>query len=74
VLAVSGAWARDSAGEPGRSAGGKNPLKNVYFGEQHMHTRNSFDAFTVGVNQTSDILTSDEHNFIEAPTSRPYNC
>jgi hypothetical protein len=24
--------------------------------------------------QSSDILTSDEHNFIEAPTSRPYNC
>jgi len=39
-------------GELGRGAGGKNPLKNVYFGEQHMHTRNSFDAFTVGVNQT----------------------
>jgi hypothetical protein len=29
-----------------------NPLKNVYFGEEHMHTRNSFDAFTIGVNQT----------------------
>ncbi len=29
-----------------------NPLKNVYFGEQHMHTRNSFDAFTIGVSQT----------------------
>jgi hypothetical protein len=26
------AFAADSAGEPGRSAGGKNPLKNVYFG------------------------------------------
>ena len=43
-----------SIGEPGRSAGGKNPLKNVYFGEEHMHTRNSFDAFTLGVNQTWD--------------------
>ena len=42
----------DSAGEPGRDATGKNPLKNVYFGEEHMHTRNSFDAFTIGVNQT----------------------
>ena len=39
-------------GEPGRSSDGPNPLKNVYFGEQHMHTRNSFDAFTVGVSQT----------------------
>ncbi len=41
-----------SIGEPGRDSKKPNPLKNVYFGEQHMHTRNSFDAFTVGVNQT----------------------
>jgi hypothetical protein len=46
------AQADDSIGEPGRSAVGKNPLKNVYFGEQHMHTQNSFDAFTVGVSMT----------------------
>jgi hypothetical protein len=26
--------------------------RQVFFGEQHMHTRNSFDAFTVGVSQT----------------------
>jgi hypothetical protein len=26
--------------------------RQVYFGEQHMHTRNSFDAFTIGVRQT----------------------
>jgi hypothetical protein len=39
-------------GEPGRASGKPNPLKNVYFGEQHMHTRNSFDAFTIGVTQT----------------------
>jgi hypothetical protein len=26
--------------------------RQVFFGEQHMHTRNSFDAFTAGVNQT----------------------
>ena len=37
-----------SSGEPGRVDSGPNPLKNVYFGEQHMHTENSFDAFTVG--------------------------
>ena len=36
-----------------------NPLRNVYFGEEHMHTRNSFDAFTIGVNQTWD----DAYNF-----------
>ncbi len=33
ALFAAGALAADSAGEPGRSAGGKNPLKNVYFGE-----------------------------------------
>jgi hypothetical protein len=50
--ATSVALAADSSGEPGRNADGPNPLKNVYFGEEHMHTRNSFDAFTIGVNQT----------------------
>lgn len=39
-------------GEPGRGQDGPNPLKNVYFGEEHMHTRNSFDAFTVNVTGT----------------------
>ena len=29
-----------SVGEPGRGSGQPNPLKNVYFGEPHMHTRN----------------------------------
>jgi hypothetical protein len=28
--------------------------REAYFGEEHMHTRNSFDAFTIGVNQTWD--------------------
>jgi hypothetical protein len=59
MLVVSGTWAADPLGEPGREAGKKNPLKNVYFGEQHMHTRNSFDAFTVGVSATWD----DAYNF-----------
>ena len=48
------AFAADSAGEPGRSAGDKNPLKNVYFGEQHLHTQNSPDAFAAGSRQTWD--------------------
>jgi hypothetical protein len=52
LFATSAGWAADSAGEPGRSSGKANPMKNVYFGEEHMHTRNSFDAFTIGVNQT----------------------
>ena len=38
----------ESAGEPGHDSNGPNPLKNVYFGEQHLHTRNSPDAFAVG--------------------------
>jgi hypothetical protein len=56
ALFTGGAFAADadSAGEPGRSAGGKNPLKNVYFGEQHLHTENSPDAFVIGVRQTWD--------------------
>jgi hypothetical protein len=50
VFAFSDALkAQDSSGEPGRSKDGPNPLKNVYFGEQHMHTQNSFDAYTIGV-------------------------
>jgi hypothetical protein len=53
VLVVLPAFAQDrSIGEPGRDSDQPNPLKNVYFGEQHMHTRNSFDAFTIGVTQT----------------------
>jgi hypothetical protein len=63
VLAVSLlpslALAQASVGEPGREAGKPNPLKNVYFGEQHMHTSSSFDAFTIGVSATWD----DAYNF-----------
>jgi hypothetical protein len=40
-----------SIGEPGRSAGKKNPLKNVYFGEQHLHSEASADAYTIGTRQ-----------------------
>ena len=49
ILVVSGAWAKDPAGEPGRSSGKKNPLKNVYFGDTHLHTQNSPDAYLFGV-------------------------
>ncbi|RLA50788.1 MAG: hypothetical protein DRQ65_08620, partial [Gammaproteobacteria bacterium] len=38
----------DVVGEPGRGSGKKNPLNNVYFGEQHLHTSNSPDAFSFG--------------------------
>jgi hypothetical protein len=43
-----------SIGEPGRDSDGPNPLKNVYFGEQHLHTVNSPDAFSFGTRNTPD--------------------
>jgi hypothetical protein len=51
---TSAASAQDTAGEPGRRAGGKNPLNNVYFGEQHLHTVNSPDAFAFGTRNGPD--------------------
>lgn len=48
------AFSQDSAGEPGRSSKGPNSLKNVYFGEQHLHTANSPDAFAFGTRNTPD--------------------
>ena len=59
MVFVSSALAADSAGEPGRAAGKKNPLNNVYFGEQHLHTQNSPDAFAMGTRNTPD----DAYNF-----------
>jgi len=40
--------AADSRGEPGRSSGKANPLNNVYFGEEHLHSSASPDAFAFG--------------------------
>jgi hypothetical protein len=40
-----------SIGEPGRDSDKPNPLKNVYFGEQHLHSEMSPDAYAVGVRQ-----------------------
>ena len=48
----SSVFAADPIGEPGRSSGKKNPLNNVYFGEQHLHTSASPDAFVIGVRGT----------------------
>lgn len=59
AIFVSNTWAADSAGEPGRSSGNKNPLNNVYFGEQHLHTQNSPDAYAMGTRNTTD----DAYNF-----------
>lgn len=52
VTPITGVMAQDSTGEPGRGSGKKNPLKNVYFGEQHLHTQASPDAFAVGTRGT----------------------
>lgn len=41
-------------GEPGRTSDAPNPLNNVYFGEQHLHTVNSPDAFAFGTRNTPD--------------------
>jgi len=48
ALLAGNALAADSAGEPGRSSGKPNPLNNVYFGEQHLHTSASADAYIQG--------------------------
>ena len=48
MLFSGSAFAADLTGEPGRSAEGKNSLNNVYFGEQHLHTSASPDAFAFG--------------------------
>ena len=55
VLMVLPAFAQDGpAGEPGRETGTPNPLNNVYFGEQHLHTQQSADAFSFGTRNTPD--------------------
>jgi len=51
---VSASLAQDTMGEPGRNTGKANPLNNVYFGEQHLHTVNSPDAFAMGTRNTPD--------------------
>jgi hypothetical protein len=53
ALCANAVLAADPVGEPGRGTG-KNPLKNVYFGEQHLHTAASPDAFAVGTRGTWD--------------------
>jgi hypothetical protein len=61
ILLVSGAFAKDSVGEPGRSSGKKNPLNNLYFGEQHLHTSASVDAFIMG-NRKNNIEDAFNYN------------
>jgi len=54
ALFAASALAGDSIGEPGRSFSKKNPLNNVYFGEQHLHTLNSPDAYSMGTRNTQE--------------------
>ena len=54
VAMISGAAAQDNIGQPQSVKGKPNPLKNVYFGEQHLHTVNSPDAFAFGTRNTPD--------------------
>ena len=54
ALFAAGAFAADRVGEPGRGSGKKNPLNNVYFGEEHLHTADSADAFAMGTRNTQD--------------------
>jgi hypothetical protein len=42
-------------------SGKKNPLNNVYFGEQHLHTSASVDAFIMG-NRKNDINDAFNYN------------
>ncbi|CTQ55344.1 hypothetical protein LP7551_03885 [Roseibium album] len=54
TVMCSSAQAQDALGEPGRGTGDANPLNNVYFGEQHLHTSASPDAFAFGTRNTAD--------------------
>ncbi len=53
-LGLGAAAHAESHGEPGRGSATPNPLNNVYFGEQHLHTVNSPDAFAFGTRSTPD--------------------
>ena len=40
--------------EPAKVAPVANPMRNAYFGDVHVHTSNSFDAYIFGVRATPD--------------------
>jgi hypothetical protein len=62
VLSALVGCAREPGGEsaaagsasPETAAGEPNPLRNAYFGDLHVHTRYSFDAFIFAVRATPD--------------------
>ncbi len=53
VALATGALAQN-VGQPAGAPGEPNPLRNVYFGEQHIHTSASPDAFAFGTRVTAD--------------------
>ena len=48
IALAQSATAQESVGQPQGEPGKPNPLNNVYFGEQHLHTSASPDAFAFG--------------------------
>jgi len=54
IALAPSAFAQDNVGQPQGETGKPNPLKNVYFGEQHLHTQNSPDAYAMGTRNTTD--------------------
>ena len=61
VMLAPGAFAQENAGQPQGEAGKPNPLNNVYFGEQHLHTTASADAYIQG-NHKNDIDMAFRYN------------
>jgi hypothetical protein len=49
-----GSASQQGAGAPAADRPAPNPLKNAYFGDLHLHTRNSFDAYIFNVRATPD--------------------
>ena len=46
--------AKDAAAAPPVAQAGPNPLRNAYFGDLHLHTGYSMDAFAFGTRLTPD--------------------
>lgn len=55
-------------GEPGRESNQPNPLNNVYFGEQHLHTVASPDAFAFGTRGDAN----DAYRFAKGEATKNY--